>query len=338
MWFTGSPLPVAAPSAGEDASGNPAPGGEVPVSALASILLAGLEGTNAAVCLSDADDNIRFLNAAFRASFLPDMPAHSVNFTDAVCETIAAGKGIKLESMPLERFRQAVRERRRGGKVFAFCVDCQDGTWWRMEDHRLANGWILAIGTDITGTKSEEIRLREAHAAALKASQTDYLTGLPNRRWGMEGAEAALEAARVGRTPLTLALLDIDHFKAINDRHGHDTGDAVLIHFAQELAHRLGGRDQTSRIGGEEFMVLMPDTPLLRAKLRLERLLRVIAPLPGSGERRPLAFSFSAGAVAPFPGETLKSLLSRADAALYAAKAKGRSRIECPPESESDAA
>lgn len=331
MWFTGSSLSVAARSVGEDAPGDPA-------HALASILLDGLEGTGAAVCLSDADDNIRFLNAAFRQSFLPDMPNRSLNFTDAICEAILARRGIKLESMPIERFRQSIRERRKSGKLFAFCVDCHDGKWWRMEDYRLANSWILAIGTDISATKSEEIRLREAHAHALKASQTDFLTGLPNRRFGMEGAEAALDGARLRREPLTLALLDIDHFKGINDLHGHDTGDAVLIHFAQELTYRLGSHDRASRIGGEEFMVLMPNTPLPRAKLRLERLLRVIAPLPASADRQPIAFAFSAGAVAPFPGETLKSLLSRADTALYAAKAKGRGRVECPLDAESDAA
>lgn len=296
------------------------------------VLIKALARTHVGICLCDERDDIRYVNDAFRAAFFPDLPSTGINFVEAIAAAIAAGKGIKLDSMALDPFVLRVKERRKNaGPRYDFTVDLTDGSWWFVNDRKLDNGWMLVVATEISTIKQEELALRSAHETALKASHTDFLTGLPNRRSGIEQARIALEEFRSNRLPLTVAVVDIDHFKSINDRYGHDVGDAVLVHFAETLRSRLGPRDQISRLGGEEFLVVMPETSPSRGQARLQRLLRSLrAADPGQGKPS-VPFSFSAGLTSAEHSEDLQSLLARADTALYSAKEHGRARVEVSP-------
>ena len=157
---------------------------------------------------------------------------------------------------------------------------------------------------------------------------TDGLTRLPNRRQLMTALDTEVVRAARSRRPLTLALLDIDHFKAINDRHGHPAGDAVLVAVADVLREVTRGGDLLGRFGGEEFAVLMPDTSLDQAQLGCERLRRAI-------ERRTLTFpdgstgrvTISTGVARLAGAEGPTQLIRRADVALYEAKAGGRNVV-----------
>jgi diguanylate cyclase (GGDEF)-like protein len=159
------------------------------------------------------------------------------------------------------------------------------------------------------------------------ASQ-DSLTGLPNRRRTQELALAALDAARTSGRPLTLALIDMDHFKDINDRCGHAAGDHVLQEFARAGREALREADILGRWGGEEFLLLMPETPVELAVASLERLRTLVfgIRLPPSGSD--LQVSMSAG-LASFDDKvkSFEDLVARADAALYRAKHDGRDLI-----------
>jgi diguanylate cyclase (GGDEF)-like protein len=156
----------------------------------------------------------------------------------------------------------------------------------------------------------------------------DPLTGLHNRRHLFEVAPGMVELARRQGNPLSVVLLDLDHFKAINDRHGHGTGDAVLSRFATALTQTVRRSDVVCRHGGEEFVIVMPDIGHDGARATLQRLLESCQSLAAKGSDLPVC-TFSAG-LAEFPvhGGTLDQLLTRADHALYAAKASGRARIE----------
>ena len=165
---------------------------------------------------------------------------------------------------------------------------------------------------------------------SLEMAVTDPLTSLHNRRYFEAHAAAQLEqAARRGR-PLSLLILDIDHFKAINDSWGHDAGDDVLREFAHRVRKNLRGIDLPCRIGGEEFVVVMPDTDMSiatvvaeRVRRKIERELFVI-----HGGERSIGVTVSIGAAAmAATDETLPSLLKRADKALYRAKNDGRNRV-----------
>lgn len=161
-----------------------------------------------------------------------------------------------------------------------------------------------------------------------RLASTDMLTGLPNRRQLMAAIETeVLRAGRSGR-PLSLALLDIDHFKSVNDRHGHPAGDAVLQQVADVLREVTRGGDVLGRFGGEEFAILMPETTIEQALLAGERLraaiARCIMAFPRSGSGR---VTISTGVARLTDGEACDQLISRADAALYEAKAGGRNLV-----------
>lgn len=183
-----------------------------------------------------------------------------------------------------------------------------------------------ALQRQIAENESLQARLREQ---ALR----DPLTGLHNRRYLFEAAPAQLERARRDAKPVAVVLLDLDHFKLLNDTYGHHAGDLTLQRFAMLLQQTLRKSDIVCRHGGEEFVALLPEMDGAGAAALLDRLLEAYqAEGVDTGRRRLPRGSFSAG-VALFPrhGSTLEQLLSRADRALYRAKQQGRSRIELAP-------
>jgi len=167
-------------------------------------------------------------------------------------------------------------------------------------------------------------RLRRLNEQLQIKSQTDALTGLANRA-ALDGRFAvALEQARRYHRPLSIVMLDIDYFKRINDEFGHQTGDRVLREVAGLLQSCLRGTDAVGRWGGEEFLVLCPETNGLQAESFAERICEQVRAFPfSSGQPQ----SVSAGVAELSPADTADSLLRRADAALYRAKRGGRDRV-----------
>ena len=165
---------------------------------------------------------------------------------------------------------------------------------------------------------------------SLELAVTDQLTGLHNRRYmtGQLGALAS-RASRGGEAVAAL-MIDIDHFKKINDGFGHDVGDEVLREFAVRLASNVRAIDLPCRFGGEEFVVIMPDTSLSDAERIAERIRLHVSgsPFRVIGGPEPLAVTISIGVAATLgAGDSAESLLKRADEAVYAAKASGRNRV-----------
>jgi len=186
----------------------------------------------------------------------------------------------------------------------------------------VAGAWVIALLIYFL------IANRSYRAQLVQLASQDSLTGLPNRRRTLELALAALEAARETPEPLTIAIIDMDHFKAINDRCGHAAGDHVLKEFARAGREALRTTDILGRWGGEEFLLLMPGTPVELAVASLERLRTLLCgihlPATGSG----LRVSMSAG-LASYDAtvKSFEDLIARADAALYTAKNEGRDLI-----------
>lgn len=166
--------------------------------------------------------------------------------------------------------------------------------------------------------------LEEANRRITELSRTDALTGLPNRRYFLERLDTTMSLAQRHGLPLALVMADLDHFKRINDTHGHETGDRVLRTFADTLRAQCRREDLPCRFGGEEFLILLPQTKAEAGIVLAERVRTVFAetpmPVPGT------VCTASFGVAAIQTDDTAGGLIARADEALYAAKAQGRNR------------
>ncbi|MCB2009185.1 MAG: GGDEF domain-containing protein [Geminicoccaceae bacterium] len=181
------------------------------------------------------------------------------------------------------------------------------------------------------GHREEEIsQLRAALAEARMASRTDPLTGIGNRGLFDERLVGAIEEALAEEHPLSLLLLDIDHFKSFNDNHGHQIGDIVIRLVAAKLREMVKGRDLPARYGGEEFAVILPQTPCDGARHLAEMIRKILATNKVRLKSRDLmlgTITASFGVASLRQGDTSETLIQRADAALYEAKRRGRNRV-----------
>ncbi|RYE07056.1 MAG: PleD family two-component system response regulator [Hyphomicrobiales bacterium] len=171
--------------------------------------------------------------------------------------------------------------------------------------------------------------LRQSVTNTLALAVTDELTGLYNRRYFDRHLSLMLEKAREQDRDMAVMLIDMDFFKSVNDNHGHDIGDAVLKEFAQRLKRNIRGVDLACRFGGEEFVVLMPDTDFRQAQGVAERVRMSVAERGFEfGTGRPLKVTCSVGvALNEHQTDTPEMILKRADVALYRAKREGRNRV-----------
>jgi two-component system, cell cycle response regulator len=192
-----------------------------------------------------------------------------------------------------------------------------------------ANELLARVRTQIR-KRRYGARLRDNVQMSMELAVTDPLTGLYNRRYMESHVTSLVEQALARGKPLALLVLDIDYFKAVNDAHGHDAGDDVLREFATRLKKSIRGIDLACRYGGEEFVVVMPETDMAIAAIVAERIRRRIAGEPfsiGSGAAA-LDVTISVG-IAALSGvsDTPAAIIKRADQALYRAKRDGRNRV-----------
>lgn len=174
--------------------------------------------------------------------------------------------------------------------------------------------------------KGQRNQLQELVDQTARMAMTDELTGLLNRRRVTELSELALSRHARSATPVCLALLDIDRFKQVNDQYGHHIGDEVLVSVARALGQGVRTTDILARWGGEEFLVLLPDSVAHDAKVVLDRVLEKLKTCSASASQPQIRVTFSTG-VAQWDGvETLDALVERADRAMYRAKDGGRSQ------------
>ena len=194
---------------------------------------------------------------------------------------------------------------------------------------------VAAIAMDYAGQRAVLVALndiskrKELEAELFQQASTDALTGINNRRYFITQAEQELRRSRRFARDMAVMLIDIDHFKAVNDEHGHQVGDAVLQGTVKRALESLRQSDFIGRMGGEEFAVVMPETDITAARDAAERLRVHLAERPIIAERIGIPTTVSIG-VAQLTGtdSTIDQLLQRADVALYRAKNGGRNRVE----------
>ena len=231
-----------------------------------------------------------------------------------------------------------------GPKSLTFSVE---PLWWQQTWIQIALALVLVLLAVIVAglynrglrlserrlsrqVKEQTAELRAANLRLTELSYRDPLTGLANRRRLMEAVEPAIRRAREKALPLGLILIDVDHFKDYNDRHGHLAGDAALHAIAKALESATRQQDLVARFGGEEFACLLLDSPpevVERIGERMRALVEALPPRALGNNTETVTVSAGFLARIPEPGETSSDLFNAADAALYAAKKAGRNRL-----------
>jgi diguanylate cyclase (GGDEF)-like protein len=202
----------------------------------------------------------------------------------------------------------------------------------------MAAGAVVYVAASLRSTRMTEFFLRrtfelsfelqEAYARVREQARTDELTGLPNRRAFMALGTAAADQARRYQRPLSLLVVDIDHFKKINDTHGHAAGDAALRAVAGALRSVSRAADTPGRMGGEEFAMLLPETSADEGERAAERVRQAVGQLVVAHDGKSFSFTCSIGVAEPGGTiDNIDALLNAADGALYRAKAAGRDRV-----------
>jgi two-component system cell cycle response regulator len=278
---------------------------------------AAVDCSSAAVVIANADARIEYVNAAYasdsglaREQLLGETPF-------LLSPQVQAGGGSSVREAVLEgqSWRGELSLTQPNGALRWHDVSCAP-----VYDEAGRVSHIVAVHADITERRvmEEELRL---------LSVTDSLTGVANRRHLMAQGEREIERRRRSSTPLSLLMLDIDHFKRVNDTYGHPAGDAVIRAVANRCGALLRTTDMVGRIGGEEFAIMLPMTPLAAAFELAERMRKEIAGKVVPWEDTGIAFTVSIGvAQVSDNASDFNTLVGRADAALYAAKQGGRNQ------------
>ncbi len=239
------------------------------------------------------------------------------------------GSGLVLDEPDVSRRHALVVPRERGHAVRD--LGSTNGTWVNdaeVEEVELRGGDQIRLGSAVlkylAGGDLEALYHSEVRALA----QHDGLTGVHNRRHLLEFLEREVARCRRHGHPLSLLLLDVDHFKRVNDDRGHLAGDEVLRGLARLVAPMARREDCLARYGGEEFVLALPETALEGARLLAERIRRQVEELELRHDGRPVRVTISGGVAELLPEmEGPTALLAAADALLYRAKAEGRNRI-----------
>jgi diguanylate cyclase (GGDEF)-like protein len=287
-------------------------------------LAEGIVASGMAVAIFSPDDQLVFACPSFVELY--DVQPGEQNFDSIIRHCHASGKGVKVHADDVAIWLAETHLKRRAEPIRKFEIDLVDGRWLWATETTYADGWIMVALMDFTALKQNELLLRQARDIAVAVAETDSLTGLYNRGGIMSRLKDAIAQSLTTKDTLSIALIDLDNFKSINDRFGHSVGDNVIKHFADCCRSMFRDKDMLGRVGGEEFLLVMPQTSEADATMAVERLRErlkqsnLINP-PGT------VYTFSAGVRAWHQELTLDEIYHQADQILYHAKHAGRDRV-----------
>lgn len=267
-----------------------------------------------------ANDSLLFANDAFRQLFCIPDHYQGMTFDDVIRLAHGQQYGIKIEADDIDTWLLYAHSKRRSRPFRLFEVDMQDGRWYLFSEQVMNQGDLLVQAKDITRQKLLENQL---HKMAL----TDPLTGIANRRCFVDSVESELSRCRREQQGVSFLLLDLDHFKKINDTYGHQGGDQALKSVSETIRQTLRQYDIFGRIGGEEFAVFLGNTDLTTAVDIAERLRQAIEKQVIVFDQVSFQVTTSVGLTSLPSSVEFEQLYLHADEALYRAKQAGRNRV-----------
>ncbi len=292
-------------------------------------LVGAIDNLQEALALYDSQDRLILYNKQFlkinpRAE---EFVREKKTYEDGIRMNVKKGLVEEAIGREEEFIRQRVKDHQNPDGTLTV-RDYTDGRRFILKEAKTADGGIILSFSEITELRKVEERLVAAQRRAEELSRTDELTGLNNRRAFFDLAKGFEDQARRYKHDLSFLMLDIDHFKTINDTYGHPVGDEVLRRVSETFMRVIRQSDVAGRIGGEEFAILLPETALVNARELAERLLAAISEIVVATDNGDVSVTVSLGLVdRKDSNATVEELMSRADRALYRAKELGRNRI-----------
>lgn len=277
------------------------------------------------VAVFDKFDRLAYANQAFRKAY--DITSEgTLTWHDIIQHAFAGQTGPAIETDDIGDWLIRADTLRGTLPFRSFEAEFHDGRWFMITEAMQPDGSLFLLGVDISRVKGDTRALRDERDRAVRAAWTDPLTGLANRRYCLDQLKAWRERARPEEYG-TLAIIDLDHFKEINDEYGHETGDRVLVDFGRKMLEHVRLQDLFGRIGGEEFLLFMPDCDAADGVSRIENLLLKLRTHAAINEIPDFRYGFSGGVVLLRACDDIAVALQLADEALYEAKLAGRARV-----------
>jgi diguanylate cyclase (GGDEF)-like protein len=288
-----------------------------------------IETSKDGYAIFDHDDKLIYSNYVFRDIFcLQEFSSQHVDFETMIRNAYQQKRGINIDTDDIGGWLKYVETVRRKRDFRIFEVDLVDGRWMLFSEQMLPSGELLVQTKDISRQKIVETELQNSVQNLHKLALTDELTQIANRRCFVESVENELSRCMRNPGSVTMLLIDLDHFKKVNDTYGHPAGDKVLKHVAETLKKSLRQYDILGRMGGEEFAIFLGANEVETAAIIAKRILKDLSSNPISYEQQHINISASIGMTTRDCTVSFEQLYLEADEALYQAKDKGRNRVE----------
>ncbi|MBU2917157.1 diguanylate cyclase [Psychrosphaera sp. F3M07] len=293
------------------------------------ILIQALNKTDDSIAIFDQYDEIAYCNLSFANLFgfeTVDMIVGK-SFSQIISNSYYNKTGVNIETNDIEAWLHTANMKRRSTSHRSFEIDTKDGSWFLITE-QLVDEYLFLYATNITASKIQQFELLKTQKQLASLAATDSLTGIYNRRHFYLVANNELIRCQRKNLSASIMILDIDHFKLVNDNYGHSCGDNVLKSFTDRINKELRSYDIFARIGGEEFAVLLPDANKENALDIAERCRKAISDSPFIIDGVNVAVTTSIG-MCTYESDVddLEQIMKLADKNLYIAKVSGRNKI-----------
>jgi len=297
-------------------------------SIIQALLLDNILNTNDAISVFGPDDTIMFSNQTFASLYNLTVPEiNGQLWQHCVKQSFDKKVGLQYDTKNIDDWLDKANQLRRSGIQRTFEINTLDNRWFLCNETTNEQGYIVFHGIENTRSKQLEIELKNTGEKLKKLASTDSLTGLYNRRYFFMRLKDEISRFQRSDKFISVIMLDLDYFKKINDQHGHNSGDEVLINFAKVIKKLIRPYDIAARMGGEEFAIILPNTNMQEGQMVAERIRQTIEAMSFEYIATNLKVTVSIGGMTSNTEHNASKFTLKSDNALYRAKNNGRNQV-----------